>query len=193
MDSRLWKVAHIETEQSKMNSIRAIQPLTRAAPAVARRTLTPATRRFVNIETGPVIYSSHAKAVGARSGHVVGDDLTVDLTMPKAVGGPGEKGKTNPEELFAAGYSACFQSAMNASAASMGVKIPTEPDASVVDCTVHLIGSLKELDMGIRVDMNVSVKGMERAQLEKVLEKTKEVCPYSRATKGNVITNVNIV
>ena len=65
--------------------------------------------RNLNTATAPIIYSAHAKVVGARTGHVEGDDLVCDLTMAKAVGGPGDKGKTNPEELFAAGYGACFQ------------------------------------------------------------------------------------
>ena len=79
-------------------------------------------RRFLNTETAPILYSAHAKVVGARKGHVDGDDLKVDLTMAKALGGPGDAGKTNPEELFAAGYGACFQSAMNASAMEMGAE-----------------------------------------------------------------------
>jgi Ohr subfamily peroxiredoxin len=114
-----------------------------------------------------------------------------DLAMPKELGGPG--GKTNPEELFAAGYSACFQSAMNACAPTVGVKMPTAKEDSVIETTVHLVGSLKELDLGIKVDMKVKVKGLSKSDLEKVLKKTKEVCPYSRATQGNVTTNVEIV
>ena len=70
-------------------------------------------RRQLNTDTAPVLYSAHAKVVGARTGHVEGDDLNVDLTMAKALGGEGDEGKTNPEELFAAGYGACFQSAVS--------------------------------------------------------------------------------
>jgi Ohr subfamily peroxiredoxin len=110
--------------------------------------------------------------------------------MAKALGGTGDKGKTNPEELFAAGYGACFQSAMNASAASMGIKMPTKKEDSVVATTVHLVGDMKALDMGIRVDMKVSVKGLSQEDFDKVVQKAKEVCPYSRATQGNVTTNI---
>ncbi|KAI0858744.1 OsmC-like protein [Xylaria cubensis] len=156
-------------------------------------------RRFLNTDTAPVLYSAHAKVKGARTGflislyrHVEGDDLRVDLTMAKALGGKGDKGKTNPEELFAAGYGACFQSAMNASAASMGIKMPSDPEDSVVATTVHLIGDMKKLDMGIRVDMKVSIRGLEKDQIEKIVEKAKEVCPYSRATRGNITTNVEV-
>lgn len=110
--------------------------------------------------------------------------------MSKALGGPGDAGKTNPEELFAAGYGACFQSAMNASAAGMGIKMPEGKENSIVETTVHLVGDMKKLDMGLRVDMKVKVRGLEREQLEKVVEKAKEVCPYSRATRGNVETKI---
>lgn len=112
--------------------------------------------------------------------------------MAKALGGTGDKGKTNPEELFAAGYGACFQSAMNACAASMGIKMPTAKEDSIVEATTHLVGDMKSLDMGIRVDMKVRVKGLSDEDLQKVVDKAMEVCPYSRATKGNVDTNVTV-
>lgn len=116
-------------------------------------------KRYLNTATAPILYSAHAKVVGARTGHVEGDDLVVDLTMAKALGGPGDKGKTNPEELFAAGYGACFQSAMNAAAMSQKIQMPEKKEDSVVHTTVHLVGDMKKLDMGIRVEMKVSVKG----------------------------------
>jgi len=95
------------------------------------------------------------------------------------------------QELFAAGYGACFQSAMNASAMSMKIKFPAD---SVVETTVHLVGDMKALDMGLRVDMKVhKPEGISREQMEKVVEKAKEVCPYSRATKGNVDTKIELV
>lgn len=113
--------------------------------------------------------------------------------MAKALGGEGDKGKTNPEELFAAGYGACFQSAMNASAVSMKIQMPKNKEDSIVETTVHLVGDMKQLDMGLRVNMKIKVKGLDRGDLEKVVEKAKEVCPYSRATQGNVDTNIEIV
>lgn len=159
---------------------------------VARPNVQVVQRRLLNTETAPVLYSAHAKVVGARTGHVDGDDLKIDLTMAKALGGPGDKGKTNPEELFAAGYGACFQSAMNASAASMKIKMPEKPEDSIVETTVHLVGDMKKLDMGIRVDMKVKVRGLNEKDLDKVVAKAKEVCPYSRATRGNVTTNIEV-
>lgn len=113
--------------------------------------------------------------------------------MSKALGGPGDAGKTNPEELFAAGYGACFQSAMNASALSLGIEMPRAKEDSVVKSTVFLVGDMKALDMGLKVVLEVRVRGLERREVEKVVEKAREVCPYSRATKGNVDTKIEIV
>ncbi|KAJ4018779.1 hypothetical protein NW752_005907 [Fusarium irregulare] len=175
---------------TKMSALRFSQPLLRRA---ALRTANTTTRRFLNTESAPTLYSAHAKAIGARKGRIEGENLNVELTMAKALGGPGDKGKTNPEELFAAGYGACFQSAMNACAAQMGITMPTNIEDSVVDTTVHLVGDMKQLDMSLRVDMKIKVKGLAKDELEKVVEKAKEVCPYSRATKGNVATNFEYV
>jgi Ohr subfamily peroxiredoxin len=173
-----------------MASLRSIQPLLRQSTIGS---IQRSCRRYVNTETAPTLYSAHAKVVGARKGHVQGENLNVSLTMAKALGGPGDKGKTNPEELFAAGYGACFQSAMNACAAKMGITMPTNPEDSVIDTTVHLVGDMKQLDMSLRVDMTVKVKGLEKDQLQRVIEEAKAVCPYSKATRGNVATNVEVV
>ncbi|KAJ0382964.1 hypothetical protein COL922a_011442 [Colletotrichum nupharicola] len=184
---------------SSLRSLRLAQRVPQALTRAAPRPLTPGitiaqqTRRLLNTDTAPVLYSARAKVVGARTGHVEGDDLVVDLTMAKALGGAGDKGKTNPEELFAAGYGACFQSAMNASAASMKITMPKKPEDSIVDTTVHLVGDMKKLDMGIRVEMKVRVKGLSDEEVQKVVDKAKEVCPYSRATKGNVTTTIEVV
>ncbi|KAF1850134.1 OsmC-like protein [Cucurbitaria berberidis CBS 394.84] len=169
---------------------RTFAPMLRQALRVSQRNAIATPRRFINTETAPNLYTARAHVVGARTGHVDGENLKVDLTMTKALGGPGDKGKTNPEELFAAGYGACFQSAMNAVAPSLGVKMPTKTEDSIVESTVELVGSMKELDMGLRVQLLVKVRGMEKEDLEKVVQKAREVCPYSRATEGNVYTTV---
>lgn len=176
-----------------MASFRVFQPLARHTPRALSQATRAAPRRFVNTDTAPTLYAAHAKVVGARTGHVEGDDLVVDLTMAKALGGKGDRGKTNPEELFAAGYGACFQSAMNASAASMGIQMPHKKEDSIVETTVELVGDMKALDMGIRVNMKVSVKGLSQEDFDKVVAKAKEVCPYSRATAGNITTNIEAV
>lgn len=180
-----------------MSSVRALRPLARQAGAVRqacpRTPLCTQQRRFLDTASAPTLYSAHARVVGARTGRVQGENLNVELTMAKALGGPGDHGKTNPEELFAAGYGACFQSAMNAVAAEMSVKMPSRQEDSVVESTVHLVGDMKGLDMGLRVNMVVKVKGLGREQLEEVVRKAEEVCPYSRATRGNVDTNIKVV
>lgn len=154
----------------------------------------PRHSRLLNTVSAPTLYTAHARVVGARTGRVEGDDLRVELTMAKALGGAGDRGKTNPEELFAAGYGACFQSAMNASAAQLGIRMPAStPEDSIVDAAVHLVGDMKALDMGLRVDLRVRVKGLSREEVEKVVKRAEEVCPYSRATRGNVETNIEIV
>ena len=113
--------------------------------------------------------------------------------MPKSLtGSKAAAGKTNPEELFAAGYGACFQSAMGAVAQGLKIAMPEKSEDCVVDAKVHLVGSLKELDMGLRVDMEVKARGIKKEDLEKVVAKAKEVCPYSRATRGNVTTTITV-
>ncbi|KAF2171278.1 hypothetical protein M409DRAFT_63626 [Zasmidium cellare ATCC 36951] len=171
-----------------MASVRAFRPLLRTTPRLA--TITPPTKRFLNAASAPALATSHAKATGGRQGKVHSDHFDLELGMPKSLGGDGAK--TNPEELFAAGYGACFQGAMGATAPTLGIKLPSKPEDCVVDCTAHLIGDLKQLDLGIRVDMHVWAKGMKKEDLQKLVDRTKEVCPYSVATKGNVVTNVSV-
>lgn len=177
---------------ASIRSLHLLAPCLRRTPvAVARARLSPA--RFLNTDTAPILYSAHAKVIGAREGQVESDGFNIGLTMPTALGGPGEKGKTNPEELFAAGYGACFQSAMNAAASQLGLKMPKKPEDSVLESTVHLVGDGAKVDFGIRVNMKVKVNGLSKEDVEKVVEKAKEVCPYSRATKGNVTTTVEVL
>ncbi|KAF5542362.1 transcription activator acu-15 [Fusarium phyllophilum] len=160
-------------------SLRISQSLRRAAlrpnPSLFRTPIIA--HRFQSTQQNkdlPILYSAHAKVVGARKGHVEAESLNVDLTMSKALGGPGDAGKTNPEEMFAAGYGACFQSAMNAVAAKDGITMPTAPEDSIVETTVHLVGDMKSLDMQLRVDMKISVRGLEKEQIEGIVEKTKK-------------------
>ncbi|CAF9909905.1 MAG: hypothetical protein GOMPHAMPRED_006899 [Gomphillus americanus] len=179
-----------------MASLHLLRSTVRTTPCLPSKSLIrlpTLTKRFLNSATAPAIYSAHARVVGARTGHIEGENLNVDLTMAKALGGTGDAGKTNPEELFAAGYGACFQAAMNASALSLGIEMPKNKEDSVVDSTVFLVGDMGKLDMGLRVELKVRVKGLERETVQKVVDKAKEVCPYSRATEGNVETKIQIV
>ena len=80
---------------------------------------------------------------------------------------------------------------MNAVAPKLGIRMPSKPEDSIVETTVHLVGSMQDLDMGLRVEMNVKVKGLDKEQLEKLVHEARQVCPYSRATKDNVYTKVH--
>lgn len=176
-----------------MPILRAASPVVRNAVQRTSQSMRVPARRFFNSETAPIIFSANAKVTGARAGHIEGDDLVLDLALPKAFGGKAAPGKTNPEELFAAGYGACFQSAMNASAAMLKIKMPSNPEDSIVQTTVHLVGDAAKVNMGIRVDMKVKVRGLAKDQVDRVVAKAKEVCPYSKAIQGNVHTAVEIV
>jgi Ohr subfamily peroxiredoxin len=129
-----------------------------------------------------VLYQARAKATGGRDGRAVSSDgvLNVKLTRPRELGGAGEAG-SNPEQLFAAGYSACFLSAMKFVANRDKIAIPA--DASV-EGTVG-IGAIPT-GFGIEAELRVSLPGMPRHEAEALIEKAHIVCPYSNATRGNI-------
>lgn len=138
------------------------------------------------------VYTAHATSVGGRSGRSESSDgaLKVQLSTPKEMGGDGGPG-TNPEQLFAAGYSACFIGAMNAVAARQKTKLAGEPK---IDADVS-IGPLtgKAGAFGIEVAMKISVPGLDREAAEKLVAAAHEVCPYSNATRGNVDVTLTVV
>ena len=129
-----------------------------------------------------VLYRAHAKATGGRDGRAVSSDnvLDVKLTVPKELGGNGAAG-TNPEQLFAAGYSACFIGAMRFVAGQQKITLP--PDTSI-EGTVG-IGQIPT-GFGIEVELKVHVPGMAREEVEALVQKAHVVCPYSNATRGNI-------
>ncbi len=136
-----------------------------------------------------IIYQAHATATGGRNGHVATDDnvLSVDLAIPKQMGGPGGA-KTNPEQLFAAGYAACFDSALNFIALSEKIKLTeTSVKASVG------IGKNAEGGFGLAVQLEVSIPGLDRPQAEALLAKAHKTCPYSNAIKGNVEVTLTLL
>jgi lipoyl-dependent peroxiredoxin len=120
-----------------------------------------------------ILYQARAKATGGR------DDCRA-VSSDGALGGPGGAG-TNPEQLFAAGYSACFLSAMKFVARRDKIAIP--PDASV-ECTIGL-GAIPS-GFGIEAELRVSLPGLPRHEAEALVEKAHGVCPYSNATRGNI-------
>lgn len=136
-----------------------------------------------------VKYRTSATAVGGREGHARTDDGTfeVKLSTPKELGGAGGDG-ANPEQLFAAGYAACFTGAMKAVAPSLGLKVPA-------DARVHAavgIGPRSEGGFGITADLQVELPGLERADAERLVEAAHQVCPYSNATRGNVDVGLTV-
>ncbi|AAM39583.1 organic hydroperoxide resistance protein [Xanthomonas campestris] len=129
-----------------------------------------------------VLYTAHATATGGREGRAVSSDsaLDVKLSTPRELGGAGGDG-TNPEQLFAAGYSACFIGAMKAVAAQDKLKLPGEIS---IDGSVG-IGQIPG-GFGIAVELKIAVPGMEPAELQALVDKAHQVCPYSNATRGNI-------
>jgi len=134
-----------------------------------------------------IVYTARATATGGRSGHATSEDgiLDVDLTAPKETGGPGTG--TNPEQLFAAGYSACFQGALGLVAKKKGV----DTSQSLVTAAVGF-GPEGE-SFAITVDLEVAVPGVELDVVQQLADAAHEVCPYSKATRGNVPVTVRAV
>lgn len=135
------------------------------------------------------LYTTRATANGGRAGKVRSADgvLALDLALPKELGGPGGRA-TNPEQLFAAGYAACFESAVRHIAQQQ--KKPLT-DASVT-ATVG-IGPREQGGFGLAVDLDVTVEGLDRAEAQTIVDQAHNVvCPYSNALRGNVDVNVTL-
>lgn len=129
-----------------------------------------------------VVYQAHAKATGGRDGRAVTSDniLDVKLATPKEMGGAGGVG-TNPEQLFAAGYSACFLGALKFVAGREKVALP---ETTTVDGTVGF-GPIPN-GFGIEAELKVTIPGLPREQAEALVHKAHQVCPYSNATRNNI-------
>lgn len=139
--------------------------------------------------TVDVKYRTTATATGGRDGAARTEDgsFSVKLATPKELGGAGGEGN-NPEQLFAAGYSACFLGALKAVAPSLSLRVPS--DTSV---TAKVgIGPRSEGGFGITADLTISLPGLGHADAEKLVEKAHQVCPYSNATRGNVDVGLTI-
>ncbi len=138
------------------------------------------------------VYTAHATSTGGRSGTSQSSDGAIKLTLstPKELGGAGGPG-TNPEQLFAAGYSACFIGAMKAVAARQKLTLPAEVSITADVSIGPMTG--KPGAFGIAVALAVSVPGMERAAAEQLVATAHEVCPYSNATRGNIDVAISVV
>jgi len=137
-----------------------------------------------------VLYRTSARATGGRDGRSATPDGAVDvkLTTPKELGGPGGDG-ANPEQLFAAGYAACFLSAMKFVASSGGPKVPAD---TTVTAAVG-IGPRAAGGFGLEIALEVSLPGLTRGDAQALVAKAHEVCPYSNATRNNVDVKLTVV
>jgi osmotically inducible protein OsmC len=128
------------------------------------------------------LYTAVATVHGGREGHVKSDDgvLDLDLKMPKSMGGPGGGG-SNPEQLFAAGYAACFESALRLVARRE--KRPLK-DAQITAHVSLIAGEAGEFGLG--VELHGKIDGLSPEEARTLMQAAHEVCPYSRATRGNI-------
>ncbi len=135
-----------------------------------------------------VLYTAHGTAKGGREGTGSSSDhvLDVKLTTPKELGGNGATG-TNPEQLFAVGYAACFLGAMKVVAGREKVALPAD---TTIDSSVG-IGPMGQA-FGIQVELKITAPGMDHAQAEALVEKAHQVCPYSNATRGNIDVTLTV-
>lgn len=136
------------------------------------------------------IYTAHAHTTGGRTGTSATDDgrLSVTLDTPKEMGGNGGQG-TNPEQLFAAGYSACFLGALKAVARGEKVKVP---DDASIDASVSFGENAQGVGFGIAVELSITLPGFEHGQAVALVEKAHQVCPYSNATRNNVDVKLTV-
>lgn len=136
-----------------------------------------------------VLYRASAEATGGREGQAISSDgvLDVALTTPRELGGNGARG-TNPEQLFAAGYAACFLGALKHVAGAAKIKLPED---SSIEGIVG-IGPIPA-GFGIEVELKISLPGLEQAQAKALVDKAHSVCPYSNATRGNIEVTLTLV
>lgn len=138
-----------------------------------------------------ILYTAHATATGGREdGHSKTDDGKVDvkLSTPREMGGSGGAG-TNPEQLFATGYSACFLGAMKFAAGQDKIKIPDEATVSAD------VGFGKRDDgqgFGLKVGLTARVPGMDREKVKDLMDRAHIICPYSHATMGNIEVTLTV-
>lgn len=134
------------------------------------------------------LFTTSVTATGGRNGKVTSQDgvLQMEVRMPKELKGPGGA-FTNPEQLFAAGYAACFDSALN-----LAARLERKKIGSAVTATVGLkVAGLSGMDLVVSLD--VKVDGVEKDVAQKLLEKAHKLCPYSKAIRNNVDVIINLV
>lgn len=126
------------------------------------------------------LYTGISTARGGREGHVQTSDgiINLDLKVPKEMGGPG--GGTNPEQLFASGYSACFESALRLAASKQK---KTVKEASI---TAHVSLNSEDNKFFLSVELHGKVDGLSKEEVQDLMRAAHEICPYSKATRGNI-------
>jgi osmotically inducible protein OsmC len=136
------------------------------------------------------IYSATATSTGGRDGRSVSSDNKLDLSLstPKELGGAGGEG-TNPEQLFAAGYSACFIGALKLVASQQKINIPADVNVTAI---IGIGPNIKGEGFTISADLEVNIPGVEASVVEQLVEAAHQVCPYSNATRGNIDVNFTI-
>ena len=136
-----------------------------------------------------VLYRAYAEATGGRDGRAISSDgvLDVSLTTPRELGGAGGEG-TNPEQLFAAGYSTCFLGALKFVAARDKHNLPK--DTSIEG--IVGIGAIPN-GFGIEVELRIDLPGLDRQEARAIIDKAHIVCPYSNATRGNIDVTLTLV
>jgi lipoyl-dependent peroxiredoxin len=134
-----------------------------------------------------VLYTAEASTTGGRDGHARSSDgvLDVDVRVPEAMGGQG--GGTNPEQLFAAGYAACFQSALGVVSRRQKV----DSSGSTVTAKVS-IGAIEGGAFGLAVELDVAIPGVDADTAQELADAAHQVCPYSNATRGNIEVTVKV-
>ena len=135
-----------------------------------------------------IVYTAHATSTGGRDGKSATSDgqISVQLALPKEMGGNGAG--TNPEQLFAMGYSACFIGAMKVVAGQKKIALPADTSITA-DVSIGPIPT----GFGIQATLHIKVPGLPRAQVEEVVNAAHIVCPYSNATRGNIDVTLDIV
>jgi Ohr subfamily peroxiredoxin len=135
------------------------------------------------------LYTAVATATGGRDGHVESSDgvVKLDLSIPHEMGGPGKPGTSNPEQLFAAGYSACFAGAIGFVANQQHKKL------SDVQVTGHVTFGKLDDKFQLAVQLDIRLPGVDKAEAEKLVEQAHQVCPYSRATRNNIEVKLVVV
>lgn len=137
------------------------------------------------------VYSAHATSTGGRSGTSSTDDgrLSITLDTPSEMGGNGGPG-TNPEQLFAAGYSACFLGAIKAVARAGKITIP---DDAKIHATIDFGENADGPGYSIAATLKIDIPGMDASEAQALVEKAHQVCPYSNATRGNIDVTLKLV